>query len=188
MATIVVAPSNQQHSHLSPNNYKSYLYAMIPPDQIKQRAKDERKANKKFFRQLSQRKPKHLDQTVSGLHEEVFEEMDCLVCANCCKTTSPIFIDKDIDRIARHLGMRPAQFVTNYLHLDSDGDYVLNESPCAFLGEDNYCSIYEVRPRACREYPHTNRKNFHQILDLTLKNTAVCPAVFEIVKRLREVN
>lgn len=161
---------------------------MIAPDQIKQRAKDERKANKKFFRQLSQRRPKQLDQTVSHLHEEVFEEMDCLVCANCCKTTSPIFIDKDIDRIARHLGMRPAQFVTTYLHLDSDGDYVLNESPCAFLGADNYCSIYDVRPRACREYPHTNRKNFHQILDLTLKNTAVCPAVFEIVKRLREVN
>lgn len=159
---------------------------MIPPTQIKARAKDERKANKKFLNRLSRQKPKQLDQTVAQLHDEVFEEMDCLVCANCCKTTSPIFIDKDIGRIARHLGQRPAQFVEQYLHLDEDGDYVLNESPCAFLGEDNYCSIYEVRPRACREYPHTNRKNFHQILDLTLKNTAVCPAVFEVVKRLRE--
>ena len=89
--------------------------------------------------------------------------------------------------IARHLGQRPADFVDQYLHLDEDGDYVLNEAPCAFLGEDNYCSIYEVRPRACREYPHTDRKNFHQILGLTLKNTAVCPAVFEVVKRLRGV-
>ncbi|NRB50952.1 MAG: YkgJ family cysteine cluster protein [Saprospiraceae bacterium] len=159
---------------------------MISPAQIKARAKDERKANKKFFSRLARQKPKSLDQTVSQLHDEVFEEIDCLVCANCCKTTSPIFIDKDIDRIARHLGQRPATFVEQYLHLDEDGDYVLNESPCAFLGEDNYCSIYEVRPRACREYPHTDRKNFHQILDLTLKNTAVCPAVFEVVKRLRE--
>lgn len=159
---------------------------MIPPAQIKARAKDERKANKKFFNRLARQKPKQLDQTVAQLHDEVFEEIDCLVCANCCKTTSPIFIDKDIDRIARHLGQRPAEFVDRYLHLDEDGDYVLNEAPCAFLGEDNYCSIYEVRPRACREYPHTDRKNFHQILDLTLKNTAVCPAVFEVVKRLRE--
>ena len=158
---------------------------MIPPAQIKARAKDERKANKKFFNRLARQKPKQLDQTVAQLHDEVFEEIDCLVCANCCKTTSPIFIDKDIDRIARHLGQRPAAFVDQYLHLDEDGDYVLNEAPCAFLGEDNYCSIYEVRPRACREYPHTDRKNFHQILDLTLKNTAVCPAVFEVVKRLR---
>ncbi len=160
---------------------------MIPPAQIKARAKDERKANKKFFNRLVRQKPKQLDQTVAQLHEEVFEEIDCLVCANCCKTTSPIFIDKDIDRIARHLGQRPAAFVDQYLHLDEDGDYVLNEAPCAFLGEDNYCSIYEVRPRACREYPHTDRKNFHQILDLTLKNTAVCPAVFEVVKRLRGI-
>ncbi|MBX2872233.1 MAG: YkgJ family cysteine cluster protein [Saprospiraceae bacterium] len=159
---------------------------MIPPAQIKARAKDERKANKKFFNRLARQKPKQLDQTVAQLHDEVFEEIDCLVCANCCKTTSPIFIDKDIDRIARHLGQRPADFVDQYLHLDEDGDYVLNEAPCAFLGEDNYCSIYEVRPRACREYPHTDRKNFHQILGLTLKNTAVCPAVFEVVKRLRE--
>lgn len=159
---------------------------MIPPAQIKARARDERKANKKFFNRLARQKPKQLDQTVAQLHDEVFEEIDCLVCANCCKTTSPIFIDKDIDRIARHLGQRPADFVDQYLHLDEDGDYVLNEAPCAFLGEDNYCSIYEVRPRACREYPHTDRKNFHQILGLTLKNTAVCPAVFEVVKRLRE--
>lgn len=159
---------------------------MIPPAQIKARAKDERKANKKFFNRLARQKPKQLDQTVAQLHDEVFEEIDCLVCANCCKTTSPIFIDKDIDRIARHLGQRPADFVDQYLHLDEDGDYVLNEAPCAFLGEDNYCSIYEVRPRACREYPHTDRKNFHQILGLTLKNTAVCPAVFEVVKRLRQ--
>lgn len=158
---------------------------MIPPAQIKARAKDERKANKKFFNRLARQKPKQLDQTVAHLHDEVFEEIDCLVCANCCKTTSPIFIDKDIDRIARHLGQRPAEFVNQYLYLDDDGDYVLNASPCAFLGDDNYCSIYEVRPRACREYPHTNRKNFHQILDLTLKNTAVCPAAFEVVKRLR---
>ena len=160
---------------------------MIPPDQLKQRAKDERKANKKFFQQLAQRKPKQLDQTVAELHDAVFEEMDCLTCANCCKTTSPIFTDKDIDRIARHLGMRPAVFVSTYLHLDEDGDYVLNVAPCLFLGANNYCSIYEARPRACREYPHTNRKNFHQILDLTLKNTSICPAAFEVVKRLRAV-
>ncbi len=79
---------------------------MIPPAQIKARAKDERKTNKKFLNRLARQKPKRLDQTVAQLHDEVFEEIDCLVCANCCKTTSPIFIDKDVDRIARHLGLR----------------------------------------------------------------------------------
>lgn len=146
----------------------------------------EKKANKKYLTKLGKRKPKSLDDEVATLHEEVFEEIDCLQCANCCKTTSPIFRDKDIDRIAKHLGIKPAQLVEQYLHLDEDGDYVLNSSPCVFLGADNYCQIYEVRPKACREYPHTDRKNFHQILNLTLKNTIVCPATLEVVKRLRE--
>ena len=74
--------------------------------------------------------------------------------------------------------------ITTYLRMDEEGDYVLQKSPCAFLGTDNYCSIYDIRPLACREYPHTDRKNIHQILDLTLKNTEVCPAVADIVVKL----
>ncbi len=153
---------------------------------LAQRAKDERKANRKFFRKLSRRPPRQLDATVAELHEEVFSRIDCLQCANCCKTTSPIFRDIDIDRIASYLGIRPATLVEEYLQLDAEGDYVLKVAPCPFLGADNYCSIYEVRPKACREYPHTDRKNFHQILDLTLRNTAICPAAFEVVMKLRE--
>ena len=152
---------------------------------LQQRARDEKKANRRYFRKLAQRPPRQLDETVATLHGEVFREIDCLQCANCCKTTSPIFRDVDIERIARHLAIRPAELVAQYLHLDEEGDYVLNTAPCPFLGADNYCSIYEARPRACREYPHTDRKNFHQILDLTLRNTAVCPAAFEVVRRLR---
>lgn len=154
--------------------------------QLRNKAMDEKKRWKKFFRKLGQRPPRDLDYKVATLHEEVFEEIDCLECANCCKTTSPIFRDIDIDRLARHLGMRPANFVEQYLHLDHEGHYVLTTAPCPFLGSDNYCSVYESRPRACREYPHTDRKNFHQILSLTLKNTEICPAAFEVVKRLEE--
>lgn len=153
---------------------------------LRQRAKDEKKANKKYFDTLARRRPRQLDTIVSTLHEEVFREIDCLQCANCCKTTSPIFRDKDIEHIAAFLRLRPGELVARYLHIDEDGDYVLNSSPCPFLGPGNYCSIYEARPRACREYPHTSRKNFHQILNLTLKNTMICPAAFEVVKRLRE--
>ena len=65
-------------------------------------------------------------------------------------------------------------------------DYVLQTVPCTFLGEDNSCSIYEVRPKACREYPHTNRIKQHQILNLTEKNVEVCPAVYNIVEKLKK--
>ncbi|MBM3186118.1 MAG: YkgJ family cysteine cluster protein [Bacteroidetes bacterium] len=110
--------------------------------------------------------------------------MDCLTCANCCKTTSPIFRDADIRRISKHLRMKEAQFISNYLKMDDESDYVLQKSPCHFLGTDNKCDIYEVRPLACREYPHTDRKNMHQILDLTVQNTLICPAVSRIVQKI----
>ena len=66
-----------------------------------------------------------------------------------------------------------------------DSDYVLKSSPCTFLADDNTCNIYDVRPKACREYPHTNRKNFEKISALTLKNITICPATFNIVEALR---
>ncbi len=152
--------------------------------QLPQLAKDQRKSTNKFFQKLARRKPKNLDIQVADLHEQVFEEIDCLDCANCCKTTSPIIRDIDVDRIATHLHIRPAVFVEKYLRMDDEGDWVFRQAPCPFLDTENYCSIYEVRPKACKEYPHTNRKNFHQILNLTLKNYSICPAVFEIVNRL----
>jgi len=158
----------------------------IRPEDLPSLAGDRKKDTKKYFQKLRKKKPRHLDQIVSEIHDEVFEEVDCLNCANCCKTTSPVFLDKDIDRIARHMGMKPADFVERYLHMDEEQDYVLNEAPCPFLGPDNYCSIYEVRPKACREYPHTNRKRFAQVLNLTLKNTEICPAAFQVVEKLKE--
>lgn len=143
--------------------------------------------NKKLFAKLKRTKPKDLDRNVHQFHEEAFEHIDCLTCANCCKTTSPIFYQKDLERAAKHLRISPSQFLQTYLHMDEDGDFVLNEAPCPFLGSDNYCSIYESRPTACREYPHTNRKKMVQIMDLTMKNTMVCPAVLEIAEKLRKI-
>ena len=130
------------------------------------------------------RKHKQLDTIFREAHERAFEKIDCLQCANCCKTTSPIFRDTDIRRIAKHLRIKESKFISDYLRMDEDSDYVLQKSPCAFLGEDNECSIYEHRPLACREYPHTNRKYMHQVLDITDKNAHICPAVADIVFQL----
>jgi len=153
--------------------------------ELKLKAEKSLAENKKFFSKLKLSKPKYLDGLMQNIHEEVFEEVDCLQCANCCKTISPIFYQKDIERLAKHFRIKPSEFIAKYLHVDEDKDYVLNAAPCPFLEIDNYCSVYEDRPTACREYPHTNRKRFYQLLDLTLKNTSVCPAVYEMVERLK---
>lgn len=139
-----------------------------------------------FFalREMGQKRPKDLDDRFHQLHDKVFEEIDCLECANCCKTTSPIFLNSDIERLAKHLKMKVKVFIESYLHIDEDQDYVLNFSPCTFLGPDNKCMVYNDRPKACREYPHTNRKRMYQITKLTFKNTLICPAVSRILDRL----
>lgn len=141
--------------------------------------------NKKFFKRLQLKKYKQLDAHFHRLHESTFSQINCLQCANCCSTTSPIFYAKDIERLSKHFRLKPSQFMQKYLKLDQDGDYVLTQAPCPFLGADNYCSVYEARPKACREYPHTNRKNMQQILQLTQKNVSVCPAVAQIVEKLK---
>jgi len=154
--------------------------------QLPKKAKEKQTENKKFFAKLKKRPPKDLDYVMAELHEEEFERTDCLTCANCCKTTGPLFTNADIERIAKYFRMKPSQFIDAYLRVDEENDHVLKQVPCTFLGADNYCSIYDVRPKACREFPHTNRKKFHQISNLTLKNAAICPAAFNIVEEMKK--
>ena len=152
----------------------------------KEKAQKAKVAQRKFLDRLKRNPPRDLDQQVMEADEAVFAELDCLDCANCCKTISPIFTSKDVERIAGTMGLAPGKFMERYLRIDEEQDMVLKSSPCPFLEADNRCRIYEDRPKACREYPHTDRKKMVQIMELTAKNTQVCPAVFEMVERLRK--
>ena len=151
--------------------------------------KKELSDREKSFKRLKKRKPKNLDEVFHAAHDVAFETIDCLKCANCCKTTSPIFRDVDILRISKKLKITAESFESQYLRKDEEVDWVLKSSPCTFLQPDNTCFIYDIRPAACREYPHTDRKRMNQILDLTLKNGEICPAVSfvigEVVRKIQ---
>ena len=155
-------------------------------NEIQKLAKDKHIENKKYLDKLKKKTPKNLDYVMQELHDAEFKKTDCLSCANCCKTTGPLFTLADIERIAKYLRLKPQQFIDNYLRIDEDKDYVLQSVPCPFLDQDNTCFIYDVRPKACREFPHTNRKKFQQISDLTLQNVAICPAAFNIVEEMKK--
>ncbi len=157
-------------------------------DELTKKAANQKKSNKKLLTRLKKKKGALVDRIFEEAHIEVFSCTDCLKCANCCKTTGPLFTNKDIDRISKHLNQKPIKFITEYLKIDEEGDYVLQSTPCRFLEKDNICSIYDVRPRACAEYPHTNRRKQHQILNLNLKNSEVCPAVFQILEKIKSQN
>ncbi len=144
------------------------------------------KESKTFFKNIKKSRFRELDDAVHALHVEVSADMDCLTCANCCRTLGPRITDKDIERMARSLRMKPQEVVQTYLRVDEDNDYVFRSMPCPFLAPDNYCFIYEDRPKACRDYPHTNRRKFHQIHSLSIRNAQTCPVVFQVIERLKK--
>lgn len=151
-----------------------------------QLALQKQKEHRKFLATLKKKAPKNLDKIVQEVHTEVFREIDCTKCANCCKVLGPLFTEADISRIAKHFRMRLPVFEDMYLRVDEDNDKVFKSMPCPFLGEDNLYSIYDIRPKACREFPHTDRKKIYQINHLTIQNTLICPAVYLFVEKLQE--
>lgn len=161
---------------------------MLKPslNELPKLAKDTHIETKKYFDKLKKKTPKNLDYVMQDLHDTEFKKTNCLDCANCCKTTGPLFTSADIERISKYLKQKPQQFIEKYLRIDEDSDYVLQTVPCDFLDTDNTCFIYDVRPKACREFPHTNQKKFNQITDLTLKNIPICPAAYNIVEKMKE--
>lgn len=146
-----------------------------------------RREHKKFAASLRRVKDKSFNVLADKLHEEVFLEIDCLDCANCCKSIPPIVNEMDVKRAARFLGMKPLDFKEQYVRIDGEDDMVMKSSPCPFLHNDNKCFIYEGRPRACREYPHTDNHEFLKNLKLHADNSYYCPAVFHILERMRDL-
>lgn len=125
-----------------------------------------------------------MDVQIHALHDRYSAEIDCLSCGNCCRSLGPRITDKDVDRLAKHLRMKAVDFISQYLRTDEDGDLVFKTMPCPFLGADNYCAVYENRPKACREYPHTDRKKFYQIYMLSVENASTCPIVYKVLQDL----
>jgi hypothetical protein len=161
--------------------------ADIPsPDQLKMLCAANRPVLQKTIQKLAKQNPRELDRIVHSMHEQAFSLYNCLDCANCCRSISPAMSHNDVDQIARKLKTKPSDVVVRHLRMDEEGDYVFNEAPCPFIGTDNYCSVYSHRPKACREYPHTDRARFYQLLQLSLKNAEICPVVYAILMKLQK--
>lgn len=152
--------------------------------QLPHLVKKQKKAIKKLHNKLETMDDRKVNQLFKDTEESAFNEIDCLNCAHCCKTTGPLFTNRDIDRISHHLGMSGGKFVEKYLRIDEDGDYVLKTVPCPFLKEDNKCGIYDQRPEACASFPHARERNQKKLLKLHKKNARICPAMYHIYEEL----
>jgi len=130
-------------------------------------------AYKSLFTKLKEVKSEVIDQVAAEQDAAAFEKIDCRDCANCCKTAGPLLIQEDIDRLSGHLKIDAGTFIKQYLEMDEDGDFIFRGKPCPFLQSDDLCSVYDNRPKACREYPHTNRKNFRDLEKIHLENASI---------------
>lgn len=139
----------------------------------------------KLILKLSKQKAKEVNAIANKLHDEVIKDVDCLECANCCTSIPPLVNDTDVKRISKFLAIKNSRFNEEYLTIDEDGDKVMKTVPCVFLGEGNKCDIYEVRPKACREYPHIDKYEFIKNLKLHLTNVSYCPIVYHVLERFK---
>jgi len=155
-------------------------------ERIIERAESRQGSYRELVKRLQRKGPKGLEEVIRELHEEAFEEIDCLACANCCRRVGPRLSELDISRLGKALSMRRSEVEYSYLKRDEDGDMVFRDHPCPLLLEDNRCLVYESRPKACREYPHTDAKNVRGLLKLSLVNSRYCPVVALVFEGLRE--
>ncbi|SDX04411.1 hypothetical protein SAMN05444410_108125 [Hydrobacter penzbergensis] len=153
---------------------------------FKQRVRHNQRSFRRFLTKIEKNPPRHLDKIAEAIDAEVWQEVDCLSCANCCKTMSPTFNNKDIKRIAAHLEMSTDEFKEKWLYFDkADGDWMNVKQPCQFLDlRTNMCSIYEVRPDDCAGFPHLKKKKMTDYIHVHKQNVAYCPATFKMVEKM----
>ena len=152
---------------------------------IKNQAKGKEDENWRFRAFLKNCDDTVIDSIVHKLFEKVSKAIDCTSCGNCCRKIRPILNNRDINKLAKSLNIKPDQFITDYMKKDEDGDGVLIQIPCPFLS-DNKCTHYDARPDDCASYPHLHKKEFVFRLIGVINNYSVCPIVFNVYEALKE--
>lgn len=99
---------------------------------------------------------------------------DCLKCpAYCCTYTHIPTTKEDIIRLAKHHGITPEQAKKKFTKKgDKENPRVLRHrddehfvTACIFLDPDTRnCTIYEGRPKICREFPTQTRCGYYEFL------------------------
>ena len=153
---------------------------------FREKVKKHRKGMRAFLTRVENHPPRGLGAMVAAIDAEVWQETDCLSCANCCRKMTPTFTDKDVRRIARHLGMTQDDFRARWLYRDRKGDWMNRSQPCQFLDtKTNMCGIYEVRPADCAGFPHLTRRPMTDYMQWHRQNLQYCPATYRMVEKLK---
>ncbi|RYG54359.1 MAG: YkgJ family cysteine cluster protein, partial [Chitinophagaceae bacterium] len=144
-----------------------------------------RKAFRSFIRKSEANPPRLIHKILQEIEPKVWDEVECLSCANCCKKMTPTFTEKDLKRISAYFEMTPEAFRKKWLRKDRNKDLVNKTEPCQFLNlSDNKCSIYAIRPADCAGFPHLAKTRWTEYAHVHLQNIDYCPATYKMVEKL----
>lgn len=153
---------------------------------FRQKVRFNKKTLRRFLTKIEKNTPRGLDKLTTSLEPEVWKEIDCLTCGNCCKTMSPTFTKADIKRISKHFELTPDAFTKKWLRKDRAGDMLNKTEPCQFLNLDNNkCSIYAIRPADCAGFPHLPKKRMVEYMHVHKQNIEYCPATYKLVEKMQ---
>jgi len=129
---------------------------------------------------------KEIDSIVHELNQKISSKIDCISCGNCCKKIQPTLSNKDIDQLSKSLKINTEAFKERYLEEDEGDEKIFKQIPCPFLN-DNKCTQYETRPKDCVSFPHLHKNDFVFRLIGVIKNSSICPIVFNVYEELKKV-
>lgn len=152
-------------------------------EKISMYAKARESENLRFRSFLKGQDSDKIDNMIHRINEEVSASIDCTKCGNCCNHLCPEVDSRDIDRLSNVLNVTPEKFRENYVMKEEGEDY-LKHTPCRFL-KDKMCTVYEIRPNSCRDYPYLHKDYFISRLFGVLNNYSICPIVYNSFERLK---
>lgn len=158
-------------------------------DYYRRRAHAKKAGLSKFLKKVVRKKPRGLLKDVKQASDQAWETVNCTNCGACCKEMTPTWKKSEVKRMAAHMGMTYKEYYDKYLYTDDEGCIMNNSTPCQHLSlKTGLCSVYELRPHDCSEFPHFHRKDFtDQVKEVFIPNMPRCPATLIMVERLEAI-
>jgi Fe-S-cluster containining protein len=156
--------------------------------QIGRLEQQKHKENQRF--RLYLKNHRHSDRTLRRLGEEIEAQIDCTKCANCCKVGETGITQRDIDKLAKFIGVSRKEFLRDYTQTAGDGELILKrteEAGCVFL-QDNLCTVYEARPVTCVNFPHVVRGtgSIDSRMWYFVDRAGYCPIIYNWIEAVKE--
>ena len=156
--------------------------------QIKLLGEKKRPENERFRKHM--KSFDHSDRILRRIGEGIEEQIDCLQCANCCRVATAKVTERDVERLAKYLHVKPARVMADYVVKSEEEGLVLQrdkKTGCVFLN-GNECTVYDARPESCQKFPHVVRGNgsiLSRMWEL-IDRACYCPIVYNSLEAFKD--